>query len=324
MKAPSPPIFSKRWISAPAPGAKSSLAAPDETFQAYHQSKYVNEVAAAGKREFNIPFYCNVWLDYPIAELPERQTPNPGIGYPSGGPTQQMIGLWKAFAPSIDVIGPDVYADDAQFDLSVLKAYSRPDNALWIPETGHGDSYAPLFFTALGHGAIGFSPFGIDRTGWTFSGTNGPVAHTENFTLIAPMQREIAKLNFEGKLQTAVELNGTAEQTLDFGPWKADVRFGFPQNDGRRPPGTEKKVGRALVAQLGPDEFLVTGIEASVAFHVEGRLPGMRMQVLSAEEGTYENGTWKPLRLWNGDQTDRGLNFKHNTTTAVRIRLGRF
>jgi hypothetical protein len=28
------------------------------------------------------------------------------------------------------------------------------------------------------------------------------------------------------------------------------------------------------------------------------------------EEGTYVDGKWKLLRIWNGDQTDYGLNFK--------------
>jgi hypothetical protein len=31
----------------------------------------------------------------------------------------------------------------------------------------------------------------------------------QNYQLIAPMMREIARLNFEGKLQTAVEEKGT-------------------------------------------------------------------------------------------------------------------
>ena len=298
--------------------------AADETFQAYHQALYINEIAAAGKHEFNIPLYCNVWLNYPIAELPERQVPNPGIAYPSGGPVQNMLALWKALAPSIDVIGPDVYSSDPAFYLAVLETYARPDNALWIPETGKSDDYAPFFFLALGHGAIGFSPFGVDRTGWNQSGNGVPVAHAENYVLLAPMAREIAALNFAGKLKTAVELDSGASQELDFGDWKASVRFGFPQRDGQHPPGTQKHEGRALVAQLGPDEFLVTGIESSVAFHIAGRLPGLRMQILSAEEGFYEDGTWHALRLWNGDQTDRGLNFHHDPKAAVRIRLGRF
>ena len=297
--------------------------AADETFQAYFQAQYVNEIAAAGKREFDLPMYCNVWLSYPVAELPERQIPNPGIGYPSGGPVQALIPLWKAFAPAIDLIGPDIYSDDSVFYREVLKTYNRPDNALWIPETGNGDKFARFLFYALGEGAIGFSPFGVDRTGWTFSGEEGPKLHTENFVLLAPMDRIIARLNFEGKLKTAVEETGESTNELDFGPWQASVRFGFPQSDGRRPPGTADQHGRALVAQIAPDEFLVTGVDASVAFHVPGRLPGLRMQILRAEEGMYENGVWHMTRLLNGDQTDRGLVF-HHTGAVVRVRVGTF
>ncbi|MGC0774004.1 MAG: DUF5597 domain-containing protein, partial [Candidatus Acidiferrum sp.] len=108
-----------------------------------------------------------------------------------------------------------------------------------------------------------------------------------------------------------------------FGDWQATVSFGFPQYDGRRPPGTTDAHGVALVAQLGPDVFLVTGVDASVSFHVPGRLPGLRMQILSAEDGSYENGVWKTSRLLNGDETDRGLTF-HEEPEVVRIRVGRF
>ena len=296
----------------------------DEMFQVYAQARYINEIAESGKKEFSIPLYCNVWVTYPVAELPERQTPRPGIGYPSGGPVQSMLNVWKKLAPSIDVIGPDVYSDDRGFYESVLDTYHRPDNALWIPETGREEHYAPFLFVAMGKGAIGFSPFGVDWTGWGYSEGQGPKEHTENYTLLEPMSREIAKWNFEGKLKTALESPGAAEQELDFGEWKASVRFGFPQRDGRRPPGTKESIGRALVAQVGPDEFVVTGIEASVAFHRADRKPGIRMQVVRAEEGRFEGGTWKPVRLWNGDQTDRGLNFSRNTTNAVRVRLGAF
>jgi hypothetical protein len=60
----------------------------DELFQLYRQAKYLNDIVAAGKAEFNIPVYINVWLSYPPAELPERRIPIPGIQYPSGGAVQ--------------------------------------------------------------------------------------------------------------------------------------------------------------------------------------------------------------------------------------------
>jgi Domain of unknown function (DUF5597)/Glycosyl hydrolases family 35 len=295
----------------------------DETFQAYHQAKYINEIAAAGKAEFAIPYYINVWISYPAAELPQRQVAIPGIQYPSGGPVQKLVGMWKALAPSIDLIGPDIYSDDSGLYRQLIATYHRPDNPLWIPETGRGDSFAKYFFYALGDGAIGFSPFGVDQSGWNILGDEPWKAHSKNFALIGPMSREIAQLEFDGKLKTSVEEPGQATQELDFGAWQATVAFGFPQSDGRRAPGTKDAHGSAVVAQIGPDEFLVTGIDASVSFHLPGKLPWMRSEILSAEQGAYDNGVWKPLRLWNGDETDRGLCF-HQQPEVVRVRLGRF
>jgi hypothetical protein len=295
----------------------------DEVFQLYHQAKYVNAITAAGKTELPIPFYLNVWLDYPPPELPQRQMHTPGIGYPSGGAVQRFVGLWRALAPSIDMIGPDIYADDSQFYRETISAYHRPDNPLWIPETGRSDGFAKFFFYALGDGAIGFSPFGVDQSGWNILGDEPWKAHANNFALIGPMDREIAQLEFDGKLKTAVEEPGRTSEELDFGDWQATVSFGFPQFDGRRAPGTKDAHGAAVVAQLGPDEFLVTGVDASVSFHLPGKLPWMRSEIITAEQGVYENGVWKPVKLWNGDETDRGLCF-HDKPLVLRVRMARF
>jgi len=296
----------------------------DELFQLYHQAHYLNEIATAGKAEFDIPLYMNVWLSYPPAELPERRLPIPGIQYPSGGAVQRWVGLWRTLAPSINAIAPDIYGDDAGFVHDVLAAYHRPDNPLLVPEIGKPDAFARYDFLALGEGAIGIAPFGVDPRGWNILGDIPANGHARNFALLAPMVREVAKLNFEGKLKTSMEEVGKAEQELDFGTWQASISYGFPQNDGRRPPGTNDAHGVALVAQLGPDEFLVTGVDASVSFHLSGRLPGLRMQILAAEEGGYQDGVWKPVRLWNGDETDRGLQFHADDPAVVRVKLGKF
>lgn len=294
----------------------------DETFQAYSVAHYIDEVAKAGKAELPLPMYCNVWVQYPHGyTIRGRQMP--GFDYPSGGPIQPMIDLWKAAAPSIDILGPDIYSADRDLEKELLATYGRADNTLWVPETGLGDAFAPELFYALGRGGIGFSPFGTDQTAWTLQPGDLPNAHAENYALLAPLDRVVARLNFEGKLKTAVEEEGKPEDTLVFGSWIARVGFGFPQRDGQQhPPGTKEFLGRALVAQLGPDEFLVTGIEARVTFYRAPHAAG-HMQILRAEEGTYDGETWKPLRIWNGDQTDRGLNF-HHEHQVVRIRLGTY
>lgn len=295
----------------------------DEAFQIYHQAKYVNEIAAAGKKEFGIPLYINVWVSHLTVELPQRQVLLPGIQYPSGGAVQKWVGLWKALAPSIDLIGPDIYTSDSGEYRALIATYHRPDNPLWIPETGRSDNFAKFFFYALGDDAIGFSPFGVDRSGWNILGDEPWAAHARNFELLAPMSREIAELEFEGKVKTRVEEPGQASQELDLGAWQATVAFGFPQNDGRNAPGTKDAHGVALVAQLGPDEFLVTGFDASVRFHLPGQPPFIRSQILTAEEGSYADGVWKTVRLWNGDEVDRGLCF-HQKPVVVRVRMGKF
>jgi hypothetical protein len=194
---------------------------------------------------------------------------------------------------------------------------------LWIPETGRSDSFGKFFYYALGAGAVGFSPFGVDQTGWNILGDESWSSHARNFALIGSMDGEIARLEFEGKVKTSVEEQGQTTQELDFGSWEATVAFGFPQSDGRRAPGTKDAHGAALVAQLGPDEFLVTGVDASVVFHLPGKQPWTRSQILTAEQGSYEDGVWKPLRLWNGDETDRGLCFS-TKATVVRVKMQRY
>jgi hypothetical protein len=307
------------------PGTWSQVFAgeADEIFQFYHQAKYINEIASAGKAEFFIPYYINAWIDYPSSVPPQRQIETPGIGYPSGGPVQKLVGLWRVLAPSIDMIGPDIYDDDSEFYRATMQAYHRPDNPLWIPETGRSDNYAKFFFYALGDGAIGFSPFGIDKPAWDILGDETWAAHTRNFALIAPMEREIAQLEFEGKVKTAVEEPGQTTRELSFGEWQATIGFGLPERNGSSSPGTKDAHGVALVAQLGPEEFLVTGIDASVSFHAPGKLPWMRTEIIAAEEGSYDDGVWKPLRILNGDETDRGLCFR-DKPTVLHVKMGKF
>jgi hypothetical protein len=168
----------------------------------------------------------------------------------------------------------------------------------------------------------------MDETGYV----NAPLGATRineetlapfalNYGLIGPMARGIARLNFEGRLQAVSEEKGKPEQTLEFGPWQATVKYGLPQfGPGDNPAGNVQPVGGALVAQLGDNEFLVTGIHCRVDFRVNGPASGKQRQFLRVEEGTYADGVFQPIRIWNGDQTDWGLNFTSGTQ-VLRVSL---
>jgi beta-galactosidase GanA len=282
----------------------------ENTFQAWSIARYVEQVAKAGKVEYALPLYLNHSLSDPL------QAPASGrLDWMAK--TSHVLDIWKATAPSIDLIAPDIYLSQyAQYE-KVLDAYGRKDNALFVPETGNAEPFARYFFVALGHGTIGWSPFGLDLTGYANWPLGALVVDEKlidlfawNYKLAGPMDRELAEWEFEGKLKATAEDSAVHTQTLELGPWTATVAYGLRQFDRRTaPPGNAEPVGRALVAQLGPDEFLVTGLSARVDFRPTDAASGKHREFVRVEEGSYVDGKWKFLRLWNGDQTDYGLNF---------------
>jgi beta-galactosidase GanA len=322
-----------RALHLPTGGTWSKTFGPDddESFAAYSTAHYVGEVAAAGKAEYPLPMYCNVWFAYPVHALENRDHPSAGQEYPSGGPQQANIAIWKAAAPAIDILAPDFYSDDFSLFRTIAATYDRADNPLFIPESQLGPNFGRYFFYALGKGAIGFSPFGIDRSAQATQpadqvpNATRPATPADNFALFNAPGGEIAQLNLEGKLQTAVEDKGAARQTIHFATADAVASFGFPQSDGAYPPGTPTLQGRAVVAQLGPLEFLVSGFDVSVSFTLPAaalqQTPNLQLEILRAEEGKYIDGVWQTTRILNGDQTDRGLNFRSSDPPLVRIHL---
>ena len=201
---------------------------------------------------------------------------------------------------------------------------------MFVPETGNASGYARYFFAALGHQAIGFSPFGMDTTGYV----NAPLGAARiddaeiapfalNYSIFSSMDRVIARLNFEGKLQAVSEDPAVHEQTLDFGTWKAVVSYGRPQFGGwgKPAPGNDPANGGAMVAQLGPNEFLVTGVHTRVDF--ESTVRGKQRQFVAVQEGLYDGENWKAIRVWNGDQTDYGLNFT-SANQVLRVTLATY
>jgi hypothetical protein len=342
IKAGSP---SRNWPETFGPAA-------DEYFQAWSVAKYVGDVAAAGKAAYALPMYANAALRDPFNPGPAGQPGTPG-SYESGGPTDNVLGIWKAAAPALDILAPDIYQNDPATYLRVLELYHRDDNALFVPETGGADN-ARFFFSALGLQAIGFSPFGLDFTHRAANRSMNPADPSGqqddflapwamNYRLIGPMQRDIARLNFEGKLQAVAEGEARARQTLPFGGWEATVSYGASR--GGPPAVNPKPAGRALVAQLKDNQFLVTGYFCRVDFRPAGTelqrksqhiVAGTQQnpsalidgkwryrQFLRVEEGTYQDDAFKFIRILNGDETDWGLSFGEDPV-VLRVSLATY
>jgi hypothetical protein len=288
----------------------------DEAFQAYSVAHYIDQVSSAGKQVMALPTYVNVWQRYPFAER------YPGVDYPSGGATNNMLKLWEATAHSIDAYAPDTYSEDPGMQNKIIENYGGADNPVWICESGNTEAYAPLLYRALGRGTIGVSSFGVDLTNWNVQTSDRMNWLRENLSAILPMQEPLAAWLAAGHVQTSVETPDATRQVLSFGKWEAVINYGSYKPDHRteQPSGTEKHDGRALVAQIGPDEFIITGINANVLFQLAEKEQG-HAQILHVEEGAYEADKWTPIRLWNGDQTDHGMHFRHSPV-VLQVKMG--
>lgn len=289
----------------------------DEAFNAYATAHYIEQVAAAGKRAYDMPMYVNTWLRY-------KGKRYPGVDYPSGGATVNVFDLWRAATPSIDFIGTDIYTTDYTEFTKVIGQYARPDNPAWVSETGFEPGTAPYLFHVLGQGGIGFSVFGMDGLE-SAEKRAATTAHAANFGQLAPLQRIIAKAAYEGRLQAVAEQPGQSKRSLRFGDWEVRVSYGAPYWGDADPilPGNADHGGRLLVAQTAKEQFLLTGFSARAEF-VRVANDALHGQLLRVEQGRYVNGTWQFERLLNGDQTDYGLNFVREDPPVLRVTVGTY
>jgi beta-galactosidase GanA len=303
-------------------------ATADQAFNAWYVARYVDEIAAAGKAELALPMYVNASLTDPFT-LEGVQN---GA---SGGPNWNVIDIWKVAAPHVDILAPDIYSADQAKYAAYVGDYKRPDNALLIPETGNDVPFSRFFWLALGNGAIGWSPFGMDATGYF----NYPLgakqldvetldAFASKFALIAPVSRDWAKLAFGHPTAGFAKPQDAADQSAVLGRWKITAKYGlwqFGLEDWPKTAAPERKempIGGAALIQLDPDEFLVAGSDIRLRFSLAAPQSGENSQLLDVEEGTFANGRWVMERRWNGDQVDYGINLAG--PTLLKLRLGTY
>ena len=302
----------------------------DTSFNAWYTARYIDEIAAAGQAELNLPMYVNV-----VTSDPSDPKAGEGGGA-SGGADWPMLGVWKAAAPHIKIAAPDIYDRDYRVVNGKFDRMARADNPLFVPELGNDLPFARYFWLALGKGAIGVSPFGMDPTysNYPLGGLNTPEnldAFASKFALMAPIARDWAKLALEHPTIGFARGDDASSQSAMLGRWKITAQygawaFGDPNATWMKMPVNPKKdqlVGGAALIQLGPDEFLLAGSDVRISFDQAAPAPDGSGHFMVVEEGTFENGRWVMQRRWNGDQTDYGLNLAGPTLLKVRFGTSR-
>jgi hypothetical protein len=248
----------------------------EELFMAWNYAKYVEKVASEGKKEYALPMYVNAWLKQTSTSWPGR--------YPSGGPLPQVIDIWRAAAPSIDFISPDIYINEFSW---VCNEFTRSSNPLFIPETRGGAIGAVRAFYSFGEfGAGCFAPFGIDNENYS---KNDPLDKV--YRILKNMAPMILENQGTGNMRGFLVDSASPVSEIELGDYriKAFVADAKP------------KIGSGLVIMTGPGEYFITGKDIDIFFLPKDS--SMRTAINTVDEGLFKEREWIPKRRLNGDET---------------------
>ncbi len=249
-------------------------------YTTWQYATYIDFVAAGAKEIYPLPTFCNCWL----VQKPDDM---PGV-YPNGGPVSRVMDIWKAAAPHIDVLAPDIYLSDFK---NIVADYHRADNPLLIPEAVMKPANA---FWAFGeHSALCYSPFGIEDGADNFT-------FAQSYKVLDELMPLISEHQGSNRMIGVMKMPGESERTVTMGDYQLCIKY-------------DAEDAYGLIIKTEKNEFVVAGINFKVYFtSTDKKKTGYIKQVW---EGGYDtDGKWKATRLLNGDET------YHN---AVLIAKGR-
>jgi hypothetical protein len=292
----------------------------DEIFMAWNYARFLEKVVEAGKAAYNIPMYVNAWLQQPNHAWPGT--------YPSGGPVPQVHDIWRAGAPGIDILAPDLYLE--YFD-DLCARFSRGGNPLFIPETS--TNAANAIVAAGKFSTIGFSPFGID------GGRPIPPDLAATYDILSQLSPMI--LAHQGSdSMTAVRLSqGDPPRQVKLGNYTLTLTYTgrntriAPQPRGQvtpspRPAGADQAPeppleAAAVLIATGPDEYYFAGGGMRIDFAPS--TPGPQNVGLGdVHEGKFVDGKWNVTRQIAGDDDAQGEILTLRPNTILRVTLYRF
>ena len=294
----------------------------DEIFMAWHYARFVNKVIEEGKAEYNIPMFVNAWLQQPNMAWPGT--------YPSGGPLPQVHDVWRAGAPAADLLAPDLYL---QYFDEVCERFTRNGNPLFIPETS---ANAANVLAAFGkYGAIGFSPFFIERA----VGPDSDLAAA--YRVVGQMAPAIAAQQGTDKI-TAVRMNqGDAPLKIKLGNYTLELSYvgrgripiaPEPSTAGTaagqpapRPASPDAVPVTAILVAAAPDEYYFGATGGGVRIDFTPNTPGPSIAGLGdVQEGKFVDGKWRVVRQLGGDDTGQGEILTVRANTVLRVTLYRY
>lgn len=299
----------------------------EEIFQAWTYAVYVEELAKAGKAIYDLPMYVNVALN--------SRNRKPGE-YPSAGPLAHLVDIWHCGAPSIAVLGLDLY-DKGYRDWTAK--YHLANNPLFIPEIRLEDQDAMRALYAFGHhDAMGFCPFSIEDYPLYSNASNSDwknmdFSQDDQLNAFSTSSSYLSPLAASYKLLRQVEPLILAYQGTD------DMDAVFLDNDLREAdiltpdgitlhvkhsyslgwePGAQSDTwpeAACIIIRQGKEDYVVIG--SGVVITYEKVSNAKQIGLAKCEQVEYDkDGNMQIIRHLSGDQTHQG---RH-----VRIPVGEY
>lgn len=252
----------------------------------------------AGKARYDIPMFVNAALN--------RAGRKPGE-YPAGGPIPHLLDVWKAGAPSLDFLSPDIYFPNFA---QLAARFERDDNVLFIPEASNATNPqgpANAFYAFGELDAFGFSPFSIESLG------DAPNALSQSYDMLRQLSPMIlenrgrnrmagfrAQINEDGSVVDApvkTTLGGIEFTVTLIDPWTARDQQTVANHGG-------------LMIYAGNEDFWFAGQGITITFKGADDGPPL-VGIDFADEGVFDaQGKWVPGRRLNGDQTHQGRHIR--------------
>ncbi len=293
----------------------------DEKFMAHHYAQYVERMAQSAKAIYEVPFYVNAAMN--------SRGRVPGE-YPSAGPLAHLADIWKAAAPSLLLLAPDLY--DSGFTDWVAQ-YAMENNQLFILEIKLQPNDGVRAMYVFGeHNALGISPFSIE---------DGSNEVTGAYDLLEQLKPIIIANRNKGTMHGLLFDQEVKERVIKDGKLILTARHNFTLPwDPRATDGSTWPEGGGIIIKLAENEYIVAGMGIVVEFKTNSELTpqsaelgedgfalagssteadskkwkGARCGILSCDEVTIDNGEINFVRRLNGDQDHQG---RH-----VRISVG--
>jgi hypothetical protein len=283
--------------------------AADEAFMAWNYAKYIEAVAAQGKREYALPMYVNCQLPAPTERAGE---------YPSGGPHPYYLEVYRVTAPSLDFYSPDIYWPNFEY---WIDRYRFAGNAVFVPEARLESAPYNAFYAYGEAKAFGFAPFGIDSLQVTPDKSGSGSTMKDVYDVLGDMSDMLLAAQASGGTRGLVLHSNSPRptQTVALGGYlfEATLSRSWPART------IVADDGAMIVVQSGPNEFYIAGAGLTVSFFRDPDVDNNVSGITSIEEVTRSGDTWSTLRRLNGDQSNQGrqLSMDPHQVRVYRVAL---